>query len=144
MAGQTLTYAQLDRAANRVAHALLDRLGPGNEPVALLLPQGIRQVAAVLGALKAGKIYVPLDPARPAPRLAEAIGDSGARLVLTAPRTRRSPGPSPLSASLVRRRSTRWSGRAPPRREPEAGACLLPWGSTAGQRGSNHRNVLQT
>ncbi len=59
------------------------RLGPGNEPVVLLLPQAICQVAAVLGALKAGKIYVPLDPTHPAPRLADAIGDSGARLVLT-------------------------------------------------------------
>ena len=38
----------------------------------------------MLGALKAGKIYVPLDPVHPAPRLADAIGDSSARLVLTA------------------------------------------------------------
>ncbi|HEY5725314.1 MAG TPA: AMP-binding protein, partial [Methylomirabilota bacterium] len=84
MGTQALTYGELDGAANRVAHALLERLGSGNEPVVLLLPQGLPQVAAVLGALKAAKIYVPLDPTHPAPRLAEAIRDAGARLVLTA------------------------------------------------------------
>src|SRR5262245_22358910 len=76
-----LTYAHLDRAANRIAHALIARLGVGNEPVALLLPQGPRQVAAVLGALKAGKIYVPLDVALAAPRLGDIVAHAEARLL---------------------------------------------------------------
>src|SRR6185436_13854730 len=57
------TYAQLDAAANRVARAILAARGPGAEPVGLVLEQGAWLVAAILGALKAGKIYVPLDPA---------------------------------------------------------------------------------
>jgi amino acid adenylation domain-containing protein len=81
--GDAWTYAALDRASNRIAHAVLDRLGPGNEPVVILLGQGVDQAAAVLGALKAGKIYVPLDPAHPPARLRAAIADTGARLVLT-------------------------------------------------------------
>ena len=77
------SYAVLDRASNRVARAVLDRLGPENEPMVVLLPQGVEQVAAVLGALKAGKIYVPLDPAHPPAALRTAIAETGTRLVLT-------------------------------------------------------------
>ena len=78
-----LSYAELNRAANRVARAILTRRGEGNEPVAVLLDQGAAAAAAMLGVLKAGKIYVPLDPAFPAARLAYMLGDSGAELVLT-------------------------------------------------------------
>ena len=83
MGDDAWTYRELGRASHRVAHAVLDRLGPGNEPVVVLLPQGLSQIAAVLGALEAGKIYVPLDPAHPPARLTDAIVDTGARLVLT-------------------------------------------------------------
>src|SRR5262245_48521299 len=67
------TYMELDAAANRVAHAILAARGPADEPVALVLEQGVWLVAAILGALKAGKMYVPLDPAAPAVRLAPLI-----------------------------------------------------------------------
>lgn len=54
-----LTYEALNRYANRVAHSILAAVGPASEPVALLIEQGPSQVAAILGALKAGKVYVP-------------------------------------------------------------------------------------
>jgi non-ribosomal peptide synthetase component F len=54
-------YETLNRAANRVAHALLAQHGAGNEPIALLLGQGAELLVALLGVLKAGKFYVPLD-----------------------------------------------------------------------------------
>ena len=103
MGAEAQSYRALDSAANRVAHVLLDRLGPDNEPVALLLPQSPGQVAGVLGALKAGKIYVPLDPTHPPARLTEAIADSDARLVL--PGTSTSRGGS--------HRAARWSRSRP-------------------------------
>src|SRR5262245_369773 len=57
-----LTYAALNHAANQIAHAVLARRGTGNEPIAMLFEQGAPLMAAILGVLKAGKMYVPLDP----------------------------------------------------------------------------------
>src|SRR5438046_147737 len=82
-ADRQFTYAELDRLANRLARAILERLGDGEEPVALLLEHGALIVAAILGVLKAGKIYVALDPASPDARTADMLEDSRARLVLT-------------------------------------------------------------
>ena len=80
--GRQLTYAELDAAANRVANALLARRGTGAEPIALLVPKTAALVVGVLGVLKAGKIYVLLDPAQPAARLAHVLRDCGADFVL--------------------------------------------------------------
>src|SRR5262245_33179905 len=73
--GRALSYGELDAAANRVAHALLDRFGAGAEPVALLFEPGIGFVVSLLGVLKAGKPYAPLDPGQPAARLRDLIAD---------------------------------------------------------------------
>ncbi|KJS52554.1 hypothetical protein VM98_30645, partial [Streptomyces rubellomurinus subsp. indigoferus] len=82
--GTELTYRQLDAAANRLAHLLVER-GVGPEDfVALALPRSADLVVAVLGVLKAGAAYVPLDPAYPADRLAYTLQDAEPALLLTA------------------------------------------------------------
>ena len=78
-----LTYAELNRAANKIAHAILARRGPGQDPVALFLPGGAPAAAAILGILKAGKWYVPLDVSHPADRLARLLEEAQAPLLLT-------------------------------------------------------------
>jgi amino acid adenylation domain-containing protein len=83
-----LSYRQLDRLANRIARAILACLGDGNEPVAVLFEHDAVGIAAILGVLKAGKCYVPLDPASPAIRTAHILTDSGARLLVTGARCR--------------------------------------------------------
>lgn len=82
----TLSYAELNRAANRVAHAIIARLGTNQESVALLLQHGIPAVIAILGILKAGKCYVPLDPSFPAPRLSVIVEEAETSLLLTGDR----------------------------------------------------------
>ncbi len=81
--GREWSYGSLNQAANRLAHAILERRGPRPEPVALLLERGAALVVAIMGALKAGRFYVPLDPSFPRARLAYLLEDSQARLVLT-------------------------------------------------------------
>jgi amino acid adenylation domain-containing protein len=80
---QALSYDGLNQRANRLARALLARVGEGTHPIALLLEHDLDVVVAILAVLKAGKFYVALDPAYPAARLEAILSDSGARLVIT-------------------------------------------------------------
>ena len=79
----TLTYAQLNARANRLAHCLIDQgIGP-ESLVALALPRSIEMVVGLLAILKAGGAYLPLDPAFPAERLRYMVEDSGAKVLVT-------------------------------------------------------------
>ena len=80
---QELTYKKLNQAANRVARAILNQRGRGEEPVALILENGASMIAAIIGVLKIGKIYVPLDPSLPWARTAYILRNSQADLVVT-------------------------------------------------------------
>ena len=81
--GRHTTYDSLNRAADIVARALTQRWGSNAEPVGLLLEHGERTVSAVLGALKAGKFYVPLDPSYPPDRLSFILKNCESRIVIT-------------------------------------------------------------
>ena len=78
-----LTYDELNKAANRIAQVILSQRGEGEEPIALLMEQGISLLAAILGVLKTGKIYVPLDPSLPGARVTYILEDSQAKLIVT-------------------------------------------------------------
>ncbi|MBD0669788.1 non-ribosomal peptide synthetase, partial [Streptomyces sp. CBMA156] len=79
----TLSYADLDARANRLARVLAAR-GLGTEDVvALALPKSPEAVAAILAVAKTGAAWLPADPAYPAERLRHMLTDSGADLVLT-------------------------------------------------------------
>ncbi|MEU9701186.1 amino acid adenylation domain-containing protein [Streptomyces sp. NPDC047981] len=79
----TLTYRELDRLADRLAHGLVARgVAPGDR-VGICLERTDEIVAAMLGVLKAGAAYVPTDPAYPADRLAHTAQDARLELVIT-------------------------------------------------------------
>ena len=77
------SYAQLNRLSNQIAHALLSRCAKRGEPIALFLKSDVLLIAAILGTLKAGKIYVPLDPSLPHVRLGYIVENSRASLLVT-------------------------------------------------------------
>lgn len=85
--GKSYTYQALNTAANRIAHALLKQLDRGNDPVAILMNDTSDAIVAILAALKAGKIYLPLDLTLPIARLQYLIKDSQARLIVAETKT---------------------------------------------------------
>ena len=80
---RSLTYNELNRAANRVAGTLLMARAEGTEPVALHLDHGADLIAAILGVLKAGKFFLYLDPSYPAKRIADILENSQPGLIVT-------------------------------------------------------------
>jgi amino acid adenylation domain-containing protein len=84
MSGRSkVTYGELDARANQAAHFLRSS-GVGPEiPVAICMHRSIELAVAALGILKAGGVYVPLDPTYPSNRISMLLEDSGAKLVLT-------------------------------------------------------------
>ncbi|WP_144109534.1 non-ribosomal peptide synthetase [Paraburkholderia sp. BCC1886] len=86
--GASLSYAELDNWSDAIAHALRgDGLAPG-ERVGLLLERSLALPAALLGVLKAGGAFVPLDPEYPEARLRAMIGDAGVTRVVVDDTTR--------------------------------------------------------
>jgi len=83
MAARELTYDELNRAANRIAHAIVQARGTKSEPIALLFEHGIASITAILAILKAGKFYLALDDSFPAERIQHILADSQAPLILT-------------------------------------------------------------
>ncbi|WP_405139745.1 amino acid adenylation domain-containing protein [Sphaerisporangium sp. NBC_01403] len=86
--GRTLTYAELEASANRLAHRLRrEGVRPG-VLVALCANRSPETLVALLAVMKAGGAYLPLDPEYPRDRLAFVLADSGAELLLTEERLR--------------------------------------------------------
>ena len=80
---EVLTYSDLDRASNRVANAILAMLGDREEPVVVLVEPGATAIVLLLGVLKAGKFYAPLDPSHPSIRLGAIVRDVDPALIVT-------------------------------------------------------------
>ncbi|HXQ73774.1 MAG TPA: amino acid adenylation domain-containing protein [Pyrinomonadaceae bacterium] len=80
---EQLTYRELNEQANRVAHYLREAGVENGELVGLFTSRSLRMVVALLGILKAGAAYVPLDEKFPAERLEFMLRDSGVRVLLT-------------------------------------------------------------
>ncbi|MCG8351746.1 MAG: amino acid adenylation domain-containing protein [Chloroflexales bacterium] len=122
-AGEHVSYAELNRRANQLAH-YLRRQGVGPETlVAICADRSIEVIVAVLGVLKAGGTYVPLDPSYPVERLAFMLDDAQPAALITTDATAQR-----LSGSAVQRLinlDTDWPAIAQePERDPERSATL--------------------
>ncbi len=82
-ADASLSYAALNRRANRLAHLLLEKGMARDQLVGICLERSIDSVVAVLATLKAGAAYVPLDPAYPLARLSYVVQDAALKIVVT-------------------------------------------------------------
>ena len=127
-----LTYAELETWSNRLAHRLR-RMGAGpGTPVALCFERSPEMIAAILGTLKAGAAYVPLDPNAPAERLRMILADTRPRVLLTQRSLRDRLPDAGRRGALHRRPGRRCRGRRRDRgrRRAACGATTWPTSST--------------
>ena len=81
--GRSMTYRELDEAANRLAHLLAGQgVGPG-QCVALLLARSAQAIVAMLAVLKTGAAYLPIDPGLPAARIEFMLADAAPIAAIT-------------------------------------------------------------
>ncbi|MCT6838530.1 MAG: amino acid adenylation domain-containing protein, partial [Bifidobacteriales bacterium] len=81
--GAKWTYGELNARANRIARILIDCGVTADERVGILTKPSLEMAAGVLGVLKAGAAFVPIDPDYPQERISYILQDSGAKLLLT-------------------------------------------------------------
>lgn len=92
-ADATLTFAELNRRANALANSLLALGVQPEDRIAFMLPRDSRILVSMLGIIKAGCAYIPVDPEYPRERVEHVLSDSGARYIFT-------DGDSPIENSL--------------------------------------------
>ena len=80
---QQLTYRELDRLSNHIAHMLISKGLRKGDYVSIFMERSLNTVTSLLGILKAGGAYVPLDPTHPDERNAYIIGDTKSGFILT-------------------------------------------------------------
>jgi amino acid adenylation domain-containing protein len=143
------SYAELDERSDAVAGRILDRLGESPEPVTLLMEHGAPLIAAILGVLKSGKIYLVLDPTEPPARLQAMLDDAGTRLLLadatSAVLARSFKSDRRLQIETDAEPRLRPAARPTGEVSPDAGAWLMyTSGSTGAAKGvwQNHRGVV--
>jgi amino acid adenylation domain-containing protein len=156
--GRSLTYGELETRSSQLAHLLRERGVARGDRVGLCFSKAVESMVAMLGVLKAGAAYVPLDPHAPAQRVAGIAADCGLRALITTAERLAAMPPAPLAcAVLVSGRAqaageVEWSAldtfptSAPPQAsiETDLAYILYTSGSTGRPKGVmlTHRNAL--
>jgi amino acid adenylation domain-containing protein len=87
--GRSITYRELDERSNQLAHLLRQQGIKKGDRVGLYFPKCVESIISMLGVVKAGAVYVPLDPQAPADRVGYIIGNCGIRALITKEEKRR-------------------------------------------------------
>ncbi|MFQ2879773.1 amino acid adenylation domain-containing protein, partial [Mycobacterium sp. MS3] len=145
--GRSMTYRELDEAANRLAHLLCDQgVGPG-DVVGLLVERSAQAVVAMVGVLKSGAAYVPIDVGWPAARVGFVLADAAPLAAITSAGLRsRLDGSGLLVIDVEEPRIGTYPGTGLPAPAADDVAYLIYTSGTTGvPKGvaTTHRNVTQ-
>jgi len=133
------SYAELDRAANRVAHALADLgVAPGDR-VAACLPNDVDIVVAFLGAMRLGALWVGVNRVLAAPEKAYILNDCGAAVLLATPEAAEEIAPRRVDLPALREvvvvdpedPASRWSASCSAAADTRPDVEIDPWGPAA-------------
>ncbi|HEV3279572.1 MAG TPA: amino acid adenylation domain-containing protein [Terriglobia bacterium] len=126
--GRSLTYAELEERSNQLAHLLRERGLAKGDRVGLFFPKSVESLVAMFGVLKAGGVYVALDPGAPAGRIEYIVQNCGIRGLVTVPEKLRTLDPREIP-------SVEFCLLADEGATPEA-ANQIPWAALSGFTGS--------
>jgi aspartate racemase len=129
---ETISYEELDRRANRLAHRLQEAGAAPGSRIGVALDRSAEAVVAILAILKAGGAYVPLDPSYPAERLSFLAEDSGTEIIITSP-DHEGGLPSRPRRVYSRAASEGSSAPLPPCGSPESTAYLMYTSGSTGE-----------
>lgn len=118
--GRSISYRELEEQSNQLAHLLRQFGVQKGDRVGLLFPKCVESVVSMFALLKAGAIYVPLDPQAPAERIAYIISNCGIKVLITKTEKRRT-----LDASTLQ--SLDFCVAVDDTTESTNGARVLPW-----------------
>jgi amino acid adenylation domain-containing protein len=119
--GRSITYRELDQRSNQVSHLLQKRGVKKGDRVGLYFPKAVESVISMLGVLKAGGVYVPLDPQAPPDRIGYIIENCGIRVLITNDEKR-----SGLDAATLGRLDL--CVLTDPELKSSNGGGIVPWG----------------
>src|SRR5579884_106054 len=126
---QRLTYGELERASNQLARALQALGVRRGDRVGIYLAKSTASLVSIYGILKAGAVYVPIDPGAPLPRVAYIVGNCGIRLLIsTGDRLGRLRQAFPEAGGLETLLLADWDRRREAAAPP--GTRLVAWGPT--------------
>jgi amino acid adenylation domain-containing protein len=115
---ESLSYGELEHRASRLARVLARAGVRAGDRVCLLVPKAFEAIWAMLGVLRANALYVPLDPASPAPRLARMVAACDDRWILAAPGVERTLAALMAEPVVAERAAVGWLGLSPPEEVP--------------------------
>jgi amino acid adenylation domain-containing protein len=146
-AGQIVTFAELDHRSNQVARTLIVRGIPAEAPIGVYLPRSVDAYVAILGILKAGHPYVPLDVSQPTARVHRLVAACGCDQILTRRDLARAL-PATTEAILMDADSAIWTGLRDtplaPKPSSELAYIIHTSGSTGDPKGvmGTHRGCM--
>jgi myxalamid-type nonribosomal peptide synthetase MxaA len=145
---ETLSYGELDARANQLAHHLIALGAQPGDAIGLCVERSLDMAVGILGILKAGCGYVPIDPAYPRERVRFMVEDAGITILLTQPHVRASLPEQAQLALLSDPAIARQPRTAPPpRATPDDLAYMIyTSGSTGQPKGVRvaHRNLVHS
>ncbi|MDC7223948.1 MAG: amino acid adenylation domain-containing protein [Spirochaetales bacterium] len=142
--GEKLTYEELNRYSNRVAQALID-LEPSSPFIPLYMDRSIYTIVTLLGILKAGFAYIPLDRKLPPERVKSIMAEAGARLMVSDEKNSPFPGVANLCLHHILSRQDLSSEEPNRKVKPDATAYIIfTSGSTGTPKGVmiSHRALV--
>jgi amino acid adenylation domain-containing protein len=132
--GRSITYRELDERSNQLAHLLVQSGVRKGDRVGLFFPKSVESVISMFAVLKAGGVYIPLDPQSPVDRVGYIIGNCGIRVLITQDEKRRA-----LDSAV--RESLDLCVIVDQARESGNGTGVLPW-SALEEYPSSHAPVV--